>query len=192
MSEPRVSFDGDGVMGAGGGRGGELGQRKARAVNSAVGFGVRGEGGESSGSPVTEACLLVALDLTEGAVLENRSGEAAAGLLRALRTGRGGWGSSGMWGGLRGRGGGSALAGGGRGQVEGGVMSALVEKLEEVRRGECRWRRASVSGGRSFFFLCVMNMFSSAEARYSTANSKDDSCYLPQQSLVIGNVVVIQ
>lgn len=101
--------------------------------------------GSGQGVPqITEACLLVALDLTEEAILEG-GGEAAVGLLRALRTNRmlnvdeekPSWQTCH---GARGGGSGyeisSTLAGSGRGQVESGVMSALLGLLEEVSWGE--------------------------------------------------------
>lgn len=87
------------------------------------------DGGQRGGGfPLSEACLLVGLDLIEEAVLEEGGGEAAAGLLRAMRTTRGiGVGAE--------RGMGRGLAADGRGQVESGYVLPLVELLEKVRGG---------------------------------------------------------
>lgn len=79
------------------------------------------------GFPLSEACLLVGLNVVEEAVL-GRGGEAAAGLLRAFRTGRN----------IDARGGGDqghALAGGGRGHAEGGEFSRFLAVLGQVRGG---------------------------------------------------------
>ena len=113
------------------------------------------EGGRSraGGFALSEACLLVGLDLVEEAVLEEGGGEAAAGLLRAFRTSRGG--VAGGEGDGEGEGGGAGLAigGGGRGQVEGGELSPLVELLEKVRGRQVennrvfhRWGHCSLVG----------------------------------------------
>ena len=113
------------------------------------------EGGRSraGGFALSEACLLVGLDLVEEAVLEEGGGEAAAGLLRAFRTSRGG--VAGAEGDGEGEGGGAGLAigGGGRGQVEGGELSPLVELLEKVRGRQVennrvfhRWGHCSLVG----------------------------------------------
>lgn len=72
---------------------------------------------------ITEACLFIALDLTEEALLDESVGEAAAGLLRAWCTGT----KAGS------RGEGVALAGGDRWKEERGVMSPLIALLDEVQ-----------------------------------------------------------
>lgn len=109
----------------------------ARAGRDTVGGGCTGERGSF---PITEACLLVAVDLVEEAVLEG-GGEAAAGLLRAFRTSREIYVCGGVADGESDSGGRAGeravtLAGGGRGLVEGAAMCALVELLDEVRRGK--------------------------------------------------------
>lgn len=94
------------------------------------------DGGSRSGSGsarsrrfrLSEASLMVGLSVVEEAVLEDGGGEAAAGLLRAMRTVRY---CSGGVGGIHSRR--QALAGGGRGHVKGGDMFLFVELLEQVR-----------------------------------------------------------
>lgn len=78
----------------------------------------------SRGFPLSEACLLVGLNVVEEAVL-GRGGEAAAGLLRAFRTVRNSDGGGGYQD--------HALAGGGRGHAEGGELSLFVAVLGQVR-----------------------------------------------------------
>ncbi|CAN0505971.1 unnamed protein product, partial [Ectocarpus sp. 12 AP-2014] len=78
---------------------------------------------KKGGFPLSEACLLVGLNVVEQAVL-GRGGEAAAGLLRAFRT-------------VRNKGGymDHALAGGGRGHAEGGEFSLFVAVLGQAPSG---------------------------------------------------------
>ncbi|CAM9435430.1 unnamed protein product [Ectocarpus sp. 13 AM-2016] len=82
---------------------------------------------DNGGFPLSEACLLVGLNVVEEAVL-GRGGEAAAGLLRAFRTVRNNGGGGGGY--LD-----HALAGGGRGHAEGGEFSLFVAVLGQAPSG---------------------------------------------------------
>lgn len=111
------------------------------------------DGGSSKGGfQLSEACLLVGLDMVKEAVLEGGGGEAVAGYLRAWRTvrsdGTHGAGKavrvredsasadilSGIDGDAReAKGRPVALASGGRGHAAGEEVTPLVELLEKVR-----------------------------------------------------------
>ncbi|CAN0259561.1 unnamed protein product [Ectocarpus sp. 6 AP-2014] len=118
------------------------------------------------GFPLSEACLLVGLNVVEEAVL-GRGGEAAAGLLRAFRTVRNNGGGGGNYQD-------HALAGGGRGHAEGGEFSLFVAVLGQAPSGcvtamldALFWALKDLAkrfGGGKESHQCEDNVFSSTTA----------------------------
>ncbi|CAB1101793.1 unnamed protein product [Ectocarpus sp. CCAP 1310/34] len=99
-------------------RGGMARESRSVSVDAAKGRN------STRGFALSEACLLVGLNVVEEAVL-GTGGEAAAGLLRAFRTVRNNGGGGGRY--LD-----HALAGGGRGHAEGGEFSLFVAVLGQA------------------------------------------------------------